>query len=393
MKKSPVLSRPFCIILLLCIVALAACQRSATQSPAPPAMFRGGPERTGVFDTPNVTHLTGLKWKFATGGPVWSSPVVAGGILYVGSDDANVYAIDVATGKEKWHAATGKQVRSSPAVANGRVFIQSDDGFFYALEAATGRQIWKFASSAGPVRPSTTSLSNDYYNSSPVVSGDLVYVGSQDNTHGLYAVDVRTGQKRWSHDVEGSSIVRSSPAVADGVVYYGGIDAIYALDAATGKEKWFNYWSNDLRYPVAVGGGLLFYGTKGGSLFALDAADGTEKWRIILTGDSWVTGGPAIGQGMVYAGTSDGRSLYAVSIDSGEQLWVFTSQGCLWSSPALDRGVLYVGSGDNNVYAVDAATGKELWHYLTGGVVYSSPFISDGSVYVGSLDGNVYALN
>ena len=50
---------------------------------------------------------------------VYSSPVVANGIVYVGSEDKNLYAIDAVTGKEKWRFATGDHIYSSPSVANG----------------------------------------------------------------------------------------------------------------------------------------------------------------------------------------------------------------------------------------------------------------------------------
>jgi len=66
----------------------------------------------------------------------------------------------------------------------------------------------------------------------------------------------------------------------------------------------------------------------------------------------------------------------------------------VYSSPALANGVVYVGSGDDNVYALNADTGAKLWSYTTGGGVYdSSPAVANGVVYVGSDDKNLYALN
>ena len=75
------------------------------------------------------------KWRFTTGDKVDSSPAVASGIVYVGSNDKNLYAIDAVTGKEKWRFATGDWVDSSPAVANGIVYIGSEDKNLYAVGA------------------------------------------------------------------------------------------------------------------------------------------------------------------------------------------------------------------------------------------------------------------
>ena len=56
-----------------------------------------------------------------------SSPAVSNGVVYVGSYDKNLYAIDAMTGAEKWRFKTGNYVGSSPAVSNGVVYVGSDD--------------------------------------------------------------------------------------------------------------------------------------------------------------------------------------------------------------------------------------------------------------------------
>jgi outer membrane protein assembly factor BamB len=76
---------------------------------------------------------------------VYSSPAVANGVVYIGSDDNNVYALSASTGVKLWSYATGSSVFSSPAVANGVVYIGSDDGNVYSLNASTGAQLWSYA--------------------------------------------------------------------------------------------------------------------------------------------------------------------------------------------------------------------------------------------------------
>jgi eukaryotic-like serine/threonine-protein kinase len=66
-----------------------------------------------------------LVWKFGTAGRADSSPAVANGVVYVGSDDNNIYALDAGTGALLWKYDTGGQVYCSPAVADGVLYISS----------------------------------------------------------------------------------------------------------------------------------------------------------------------------------------------------------------------------------------------------------------------------
>ena len=64
-------------------------------------------------------------------------------MVYVGSEDFNVYALNASTGAKLWSYTTGSWVHSSPAVANGVVYVGSDDGNVYALNASTGAKLWR----------------------------------------------------------------------------------------------------------------------------------------------------------------------------------------------------------------------------------------------------------
>ena len=105
-----------------------------------------------------------------------------------------------------------------------------------------------------------------------------------------------------------------------------------------------------------------------------------------------VTSSPAVAKGVVYVGSID-HNVYALKASTGAKLWSFTAGAEVYSSPAIANGVVYVGSYDHNVYALNASTGAMLWSFATGSSVVSSPAIADGVVYVGSLDGNVYAFD
>jgi outer membrane protein assembly factor BamB len=129
------------------------------------SMFRGQLNHTGAAHTPPISH-TGPFWNYTTGGAVRSSPAVAGGHVYVGSND-KVYCLDATAGTSLWSYTTGGQGDSSPAVTSGRVYVGSNDNRVYCLNATTGEGLWSYTTGGAVI-------------SSPAVAGGRVFVGSYD---------------------------------------------------------------------------------------------------------------------------------------------------------------------------------------------------------------------
>jgi outer membrane protein assembly factor BamB len=73
--------------------------------------------------------------------------------------------------------------------------------------------------------------------------------------------------------------------------------------------------------------------------------------------------------------------------------WKFSTQGKVFSSPAVSANTIFFGSTDHFFYAVDLATGKEKWKFETGSGITSSPAVADGTTFFTSYDGNFYALD
>ena len=312
-------------------------------------------------------------WSYETGSSVRSSPAVADGVVYVGSDDTRLYALDVSTGDLIWSYETDGAVTSSPAVSGGIVYVGSLDNHVYALHASTGDLIWSYE----------TGL---YVHSPPALSEGIVYAGSMDNR--VYALDASTGDLIWSYETGDS--VPSAPTVAGDTVYVGSWDSrLHALDASTGVVLWSYLIGARVTSSPAVSGATVYVGADDGRLYALDVTTGDLFWSY-ETGDD-VSSSPAVYGGVVYVGSDDNR-LYALDASTGDLRWSYQTGGRVISSPLLSGGIVYVGSEDNHLYALDASTGDLIWSYETGDAVNSSPTVSDGIVYVGSSDDRLYAI-
>jgi outer membrane protein assembly factor BamB len=411
------------------------------------SMFRGNPAHTGVYRAHAIASPA-LKWKFHTGGKVIASPALANGVLYIGSTDGNLYALDAATGALVWKFGTHARIVSSAAVSNGAVLFSSYDHYFYALDARTGALRWKYdmpgerrfaAEHIHGTYPAAEIMPDpfDVYTSSPNLWNGAVFFGSGDGT--ITALDAASGALKWTF--KAGDTVHASPAIVDGVLYLGSWDSyFYALDAASGKELWRFKTGEDpkihnqvgIQSSAAVADGIVYFGCRDSNLYALDARTGKQVW-VVNTKGSWVIASPAVYGGVVYAATSDSARFFAVDAKTGRELFAVTFNNWpMFSSPALAGDVAYIGSHMGKLLAFDLKKQNLLWSFetdgakanlatytnadgtpnyaaaqsenfydalivavdklMTTGAVLSSPVPEGDAVYFGSADGNVYAL-
>lgn len=379
---------------------LLACA-TAISSHEPTAQFRSDAERTGVYP-PADRSYAGIQWRYRTNGAVRSSPVIANGIVYVGSTDGTFYAIDARRGTLRWRFAMGAPVSSSAAISNGIAYVQSHAGVLYALNAANGRRVWRIRFGAdAPL--AWGHESGDFYDSSAAVAGPRLFVGAGDGY--LYAIDRGTGHVVWRARTGGR--VRSSPAVEGTSVYVGSFDGdLYAFDAGSGTQKWrfategaalrsgdFGYDRRSIQSSPAVSNGAVFFGSRDGFVYSVDAATGKLRWRYDHH-ISWSNTSPAVERGLVFAGTSDGCFVQALDRRSGTQRWRFTTASNVFASVSSSGGAVYAADWSGTVYALDEATGKELWRSrITPSRIFSTPAIESQRLFVGSDDGTVTAYN
>ncbi|MBI1969562.1 PQQ-binding-like beta-propeller repeat protein, partial [Candidatus Woesearchaeota archaeon] len=302
-------------------------------------MFKYNPSRVGSTEefgpTGNATQWTiSGKWPM-------TSPVILDDYLYFGSGYNRTYALNATTGTEIWTFQTGGIVMSTPAVADGRVYFGSNDGHLYAVDARTGAFVWKYPF--------------------PV----------------------------------GMSVGQNAPAVSEGVVYIAAPQGatVFAIDAATGTEIWRKSIPNLIRSSPAVYAGRVYFGTYGSQVYALNATDGTILWSTPVPG-SGIQSTPAAAYDTVYIGAAD-NNFYALDAFSGVVKWTYPTGSYTSTHPSVSNGVVYFGSHDNVFYAVDAITGTLKWQKPGIDSGLSAPAITGNNiVYVKDYDtGTIFALD
>ena len=167
-------------------------------------------------------------WDAATGAPRWAnisnatlainaSPLVEGGVAYVASVRGDLSALDLATGERRWSVPLtpggfdwGYSIIATPAYADGRLFVATQWDRLLAIDAATGAVRWQTSARGGPLNFAHYRSGQSGFVASPIVTGDVVWVGHPDGT--LVAHDVADGRVRFSTAL-GAPIV-SAPAPA-----------------------------------------------------------------------------------------------------------------------------------------------------------------------------------
>ena len=348
---------------------LALRQPESAASPAATIPFQTS--AISFAQTGNVLPV----WDFPCEDEIGSSPTASDGVVYVGSYDHNLYAVDAKEGSFIWKFATDDVISSSPHVSGDLVLIGSEDRKIYAISKESGTIFW-------------SKDTRDRIRSSPCVARDGVFFGSDD--HFFYCLAARNGREVWKFETP--NYVRSSPATSQEFVYFGASDGgVYALDMQTSKQKWKFSTNRTVISRPFLHEGLLFVGSMDWNLYALDADAGWAVWNYRTRG--WVVSSPAMSEslGLVYVGSADG-SVYAVDYEKGRKIWSFETEGPVTSSPAVTEDAVYIGSNDGHLYSLDAQNGALRWKFYTGAPVVSSPTIWDNMVYVGSRDNRLYAL-
>ena len=166
--------------------------------------------------------------------------------------------------------------------------------------------------------------------------------------------------------------IDSSPAVVNGVVYFGSGDGnVYALNASTGAKLWSLYHRRrSVISSPAVANGVVYIGSDDDNVYALNASTGAKLWSY--TTGSNVGSSPAVVNGVVYVG-SGRRQRVCAERQHRRQAVELCHRSVCGPRPPWRMGWFMSARSDGNVYALNASTGAELWSYATGSAVDPRP--------------------
>jgi outer membrane protein assembly factor BamB len=338
-----------------------------------------------------------LVWSFPTGGAVMSSPSIVNGIVYFGSQDHNIYAVDAKHGNKLWNFTTNNTVESSVAVVNGKAVTGAEDGYVYCLDAYTGKMLWKtFVNGNQPVTYGAAVM----IRSSPAIVDNAVYIGSLDGN--LYAINFVDGTILWKYQTGGW--IKSSPTVSGGAVYVTSetlnSGTIYKINAADGVLIWkqnlpYEYQFTggyDMIGTPTVADGKVFVSTNLRTYYCLDAQNGNVVWTFTNpAANEFIVSSPIYVDDKVFI--VDKFDITCLNASTGKKIWnTFTSDE-YYVSPSYAGNKIYLVTSERNIFIFNAITGEKLDRYILPSASWSSPTPYDGKLYIGSNDWNLYCLS
>jgi outer membrane protein assembly factor BamB len=385
----------------------------------------------GIPDKWDIGSKENIRWVATLGSQSYGNPVVAEGVVLVGTNNEGLrdpkqagdrgvlIAFRESDGEFLWQItheklASGRVndwpyqgVCSSPLVENGIVYYVSNRGEVVAADLkgmANGNDgPFKGEKFTGPkdgdilwtfdMMEEVGAFQHNMANSSPVILGDIIYVSTsngQDESHvnvpspkapSIIAINKKTGKLVWEDNSVGEKILHgqwSSAAVGKigdvtQVVIGQGDGWVRGYEAVSGKKLWeFDMNPKDSVWPKT-------------------------RNEVIST--------PVIHEGIVYIGNGQDPEhgegpghLYAID---GTKRGDITKTGLIWhfdkirrsiSTGALHNGLLYYADFSGFLHCLDAKTGQELWNHDMLAAVWGSPIVIDGKVYLGDEDGDISVL-
>lgn len=343
------------------------------------------------------------RWIFETEDMIQSTPTYHNGVVYVGSEDGSIYAINDEDGTLKWKYNTGETIISKPAMYEGInsniVMVGSSDKKLYALDSDTGNVQW-FYETEGSVL------------SDPLVYGNNVCFGSGDGY--IYCVDITNGTLKWRYKTNG--LMRQRPIVHNDTLYAFVRDTYiwYAINITDGTLKWRGNANTD--ESLFVCGDVRPIISDNNKLWCIDAQNTRPGYLNMDTGElEWVSTSieKVSSRGMctdgetVFYTSGNGRQIHAINTANQSINWYTdlraNSSDSDFQPFQIDSGLVYDNDSlvihaaeRGRITGINATTGNIEFVYDSVGyperVLWSTPEVVDKKVYVSGTDGKVYSI-
>jgi outer membrane protein assembly factor BamB len=295
----------------------------------------------------------GVRWRKHVGA-VSCAPLVSGGMLYIGTAEGALVAVDAQTGVEKWHYQSRGPIEQTPTATGDLIIISNEADQVAAIDAVTGKFKWQYKSET----PEEYTLRG---HAGVTVDGDLLYTGFSNGT--MVALRKDTGSVAWSTSLKGDADrfvdVDATPLVLGDIVYTSSASGgVYAMDKATGLVRWrVPFW--DVAMPstqgnvggIATDGKALYVSVADLGTYALDL-NGNVLWRVGALGGGEPATPVVFADMLVYSLASDG--LFIANRKTGETLEYFDPGDGISAQPTITGdGRLFVMSNRGILYAFD----------------------------------------
>lgn len=279
-----------------------------------------------------------------------SDPVIAGDVMYFGSDTGHLTAFHLKSRLILWTYEHGHRIAVEPSLSEDFVFFGSATGIT-ALQRDNGALAWQHH------------LPDGADESTPIPVGQHVFASGYDGQ--AYGFDQQTGRVLWQHDFVGDAPPDPS-------------DEFAGSKARLGTKP--------ARPRGAASDGKLFVQAvfDQSRVIAVDCRSGERRWTFQTKG--WIGAAPVIAEGKVFIPSQD-KHLYCVNLSDGKELWNYEAPRWLASSPAVHQGKVYLPVHRAQLHELELETGK-LIRILEPpeakdreGAVYSFPLISGKTIY------------
>lgn len=361
-------------------------------------------------------------WKYhASDFPIQSSACIdSERRLFFGSDDANIYGLDVITGEELWRHSTDGPVQSSCQTERGwdgieTVYIGDNAGKIYAILAESGEDKFPPYQTRGPVKASP--IVRDHL----ALNGTTLYVGSDDGV--IHGWDVRNNVQRYELDIYNETTALSASyakcslviAFKDGTVRSINPHHFPGYSPTPGDEcchdvppvkSTFDAGAPILAEPMTFSRDSesgstpvqdIVITTVDGHLFSIDAVTGEINWEISLDANDGIfaSGTSTDSEGRIYIANSGGE-VFSIDGNTGRLLWRKLLPDCgIIHSAATDRsGQLFVPTS-NGLYALSGADGELVWEFGTSeglNITNSVALTRTGQIVFGTASGDMYKI-
>jgi outer membrane protein assembly factor BamB len=346
-------------------------------------LVRGDAFGTGVAKC-SLTDKLEVLWKYPAGKDAGfdATPIVAGGVVYVGDSAGTFHAVRIADGKPVWTKTfPDSGFMAGGAFDNERIYVGDVNGMVRCLSAAAGEELW------------SQKIEGEVY-AGPTPHGDEILFTCEAGT--LTWLNKKDGKSRATFKIEAP--LRCTPTILGGRVVLAGCDSkLHVIDVATAKEIDTVEIDSPTGSTPAMHDGRVYFGTEGGTFFAIDIpTDADAKpgvaWKYQDPQRSQpIRSAAAVTEKTVVFG-SQTKTIYVLDAANGEEKWKMPTRTRVESSPVITGNRVVAATAAGKIYLLDPTTREVKWEYDAGGGFTGSPAVVDRRIIIGNTDGTLYCF-